>query len=328
LAEKGKDENAVDSSYLFIKLVMLAPKTKSKGVVLVQINYDTAKVDKIESIYGPQVQYTQTLTSESPWSDFFDFITEKKFKSQFVRNATQDLQATASKVLGANNFDSAIIKDVIKFHDKKKFSNIYEMFYHELCRVLYDKELELMIGTEFVLQHEIDSHYAEKSKIADAEKKDLDENVAAVDDFFSPDPDRIYIDSSPMVAPVSGIPIFNLRAGMEIMVKINNTTSIGNKYNTYFNLIDEDGKISPIRSTVEKLKTDSEGHKILVHIKDNIYGKIIETEQVKVKLHQEAEDIQIDDSTDEKSLIMKLLPVIGVAAAIILLIILYILFVS
>ncbi len=73
------------------------------------------------------------------------------------------------------------------------------------------------------------------------------------------------------------------------MVRIDNNSVVGNKYNSMLNLVAEDGKILATRAVVESYKQSPEGHKILLHINGNVYGKVLETEGIKIKLFEASE---------------------------------------
>ena len=95
------------------------------------------------------------------------------------------------------------------------------------------------------------------------------------------------IDVDLVLAPVSGIPVFELEIGDKIMVKLTDRSTKGNY------LIDHlgarvDGTLIPVPAEVIDIEKGEENeYTILCRLGDDAYGKAVETEQVKLKRYDE-----------------------------------------
>jgi hypothetical protein len=95
------------------------------------------------------------------------------------------------------------------------------------------------------------------------------------------------LDVDLVLAPVSGIPVYELTEGDKIMVKINERLPRGKHY---VDLLGArvDGNVIPVPAEIVEIQRNEKNeYTILCKINDRIYGKAIETEQVKLKKYDE-----------------------------------------
>lgn len=271
-----------DDDILFIKTCYIIPSTSSIGVTIIQVGLSQKKIEKIDTALAVRSSLNMNLAVDQSWATFYETISSIKFSGNYNHKISLDIDNILTKSISGTNFESIIVKDIIKFFQKGSMNSIIDILQPEISRVVFDKNIKLSLATETISRYDRDNY----KKIENEEAKENAENVAPLfqtDSFFNaPDLDAL-IATSLIVAPVSGMPIFELKPGMEIMVKLDHASSLGRHYNTKFGLLQDDGRVLPIRATIEKVKSDQEGHKLLVRIDKGIYGKIIETEQVKVK---------------------------------------------
>jgi len=281
------DNVNVEESFVYVKFIIASSDNANFGIILLKISSDRCEVETIDAVYGLRDARGQSVKETDSWTNCYEYIAKKKFSSEFNAKLTTDLINTVTNVLRSPSHDNSVVREIIGYHEKKNLNRIRDMVFSEISRILFDKHLILNVDTEFILLHEVEE-FMNKKTTRDAPEKE--KTIAAADNFFVLKDGGTLIPCAPLLGPVTGVPIFTLKAGQEIMIRIDNTSELGNKYNNYFNLIDEDGKIRPIKARIAAIKSDNEGHKLLVHIQESIYGKIVETEQIKVKLFAEDED--------------------------------------
>ncbi len=106
---------------------------------------------------------------------------------------------------------------------------------------------------------------------------------------------------SPILSPVKGIPVTDLKIGNKIMVKIE---LVSEKANYYIHLykLKEDGVIRPLPAEVVDIKSySSDGAiEIMAKIDEGVFGKCVEEEiQVKVRIFDPKEDYSIEKNNKE-----------------------------
>ena len=274
-------ENA-NASYLFYKIHLRSIKSNIYGIILVKINMENKVMEMLDAAVSSFSHFLNTLTLRSSWSDHYQFITNKKFSGDFNSSLTNDIVNQLRILIeGRSSFDN-VTPDLITYYQKDDIKSIMEIFKPPIARICFDKNVTIDLNMEIALKHEISEFNEDqlKKKFPNEEKSDS----MPKESFFEEDKEMILLDCVPVLAPANGIPIFRLTPGQSIFVKILHTFSIPH-YSNYkaSEWIDEEGKIISKKGVVVKTKFEEGKHKILLHLYDNVYGKIIESEQIKVK---------------------------------------------
>jgi hypothetical protein len=287
---KPAPEAGGSASLLFVKMCFVSQGTGQYGVGLVKIDVTAKTVEKVDAIAALNSQYIDNISTMSTAVAFVEFISSKRYERKFNEKTTAEIISTLKQVVeGQRGVEKDTnVADFIAFAKKKDINSIHHSILPYLSRVLYDKKkIDLDVAVEFTTQAEVDQYFAGQEAARQASSPAPSEAPApVVDDFFNIGEDRVVLLSHPVLSPVTGVSISNLKPGLEIMVRIDNNNVLGNKYNTLFNLVAEDGRIQPRQATVHAIRSDPDGHKILVNFQGNTFGKIVETEQVKIKLFE------------------------------------------
>jgi hypothetical protein len=148
-----------------------------------------------------------------------------------------------------------------------------------LMKPLNDRNVLIETSSEYVSNDEMSSRRAERNKpVKKDESTVTKEPVEKIKDA---------IDVDLVLAPVSGIPVYELSKGDKIMIKINEKHPKG-KYYIDFLGTRVDGNIIPIPAEVTEIKRNEKNeYSILCKIDEKIYGRAVETEQVKLKKYDE-----------------------------------------
>ncbi len=283
--------SSLEAQLLFVKICFTSPSSGGRGVAVIRINGMTKIVEKIDNMSSNSSQYIDNISTMSPVVHFLDFLTQKRFRMDFVQKTTGEVNTCLKQAIEGNNpmEAAAIINDLIKFVNANDVMAIKPIFHPHLMRALYDKKLDIDVGVEITTQNKIDAYFKDQQanqKPADTESAP---SAVPVEDIFNVGEGKILLDCTPVLSPVNGLSINKIKPGMDIMVRIDNSSIQGSKFNNLFNLITEEGKISPRSATVENVKIDGNTHKLLIVFGNNVYGKLIEAELVKIKLAEEAD---------------------------------------
>ncbi|HMB00202.1 MAG TPA: hypothetical protein VKS21_04380 [Spirochaetota bacterium] len=281
-----KTEKDNEAEFIYLKIILSSNKNNYFGIAFAKINSNTKQIEKIDSVISQYTQYLNNITLDTPWHAFIDFISDKKLSGDFAQKITKDIQDALEKELN----EPKVIDDIIQDHQKKKFRETLENISPSIYRLLFDRKTNLQITTEALSAAQIDAHYQQQTNRTEETDTDMSEKSGSeATDIFDLSPENLLLDCSPVLSPVKGIPIFNLQPGMDIMLKILNNTEAGIEYNKKFELITPEGKILPKKATIIKINYQDEEYRILAKIDENIFARIVETEQVKIKPFQQEE---------------------------------------
>ncbi|MBN8215199.1 MAG: hypothetical protein J0L75_01085 [Spirochaetes bacterium] len=287
---KPAPEAGGSPSLLFVKMCFVSTGSGQCGVGLIRINATTKSLEKVDALASLDSQYIDNISTMSPAVAFEEFISKNRYQREFNAKTTAEVISTLKQVVeGQRGMEKDTnIADFLAFAKKNDLNSIQHAILPYISRALYDKKkLDLDVAVEFTTQSAVDQYFAGQEADRQAQAAPAaDVPAPVVDDFFNIGEDRVVLLSHPVLSPVTGVSISNLKPGLEIMVRIDNNNVLGNKYNTLFNLVAEDGRIQPRQATVHAIRSDPDGHKILVNFQGNTFGKIVETEQVKIKLFE------------------------------------------
>ncbi|MFN4217233.1 MAG: hypothetical protein ACK4HQ_07530 [Brevinematales bacterium] len=111
----------------------------------------------------------------------------------------------------------------------------------------------------------------------------------------------VILDVSLVLSPISGVPIYELKEGTKIFIKITEQTSRGQYFNDLLGA-NEGGEILPVPATVKKVSKEGKIYTVLVEIGPGIYGKSLDEDTVKVKLYDSAQDKRKAQKTIEPAM--------------------------
>ena len=154
-------------------------------------------------------------------------------------------------------------------------------------RALMEKKINIMCFVERMPFHEY-CRLIEENNTKPVKKKHKG--------IFDIDPNYKLINCYPVVAPVEGVPIFSIKENDTIFVKIT-------KKDLPFFQIDHNSEQNDlvVKGTISKVEFHGGSCSILLYFKDNIYGKLIETENIKLKIA--SRDTSIDTVNPNPNLV-------------------------
>jgi len=219
-----------------------------------------------------------------PWDKYEQLILELKWKGNFNANLTSSIMDNF-KEISAEDIKTNQLYDYANSYD---YNSLDTYLFDTINRVVHDKNLVLETSIQEVTAEEFAQTKEKRyNKVEDKSTSETELEEGAV-----------ILNIQPILAPVKGKPIYELKIGDRIMTKIIPNTDRANYFIDLLGLRVEN-HIKPIATEVIDIKSDgkSEPLEILTRIGPGIYGKCIEDErQVKLRLY----DALIDGPLTQK----------------------------
>lgn len=247
--------------------------TNSFGLFIIFLNEELRMVENLIAVVS-HFSSLYDVDPTLPWYTLEENLINIKWKGDISVNITIDLQ---------NYLESALDRDrgnelyqLVKNNDITRMESLLQAI---LMKPLNDRNVQVETNSEYVSNEEMSLRRTERNKQVKEDKSTATKEPAGkIKDT---------IDIDLVLAPVSGIPVYELTKGDKIMIKINDKLPKG-KY--YIDLLGTrvDGNIIPVPAEITEIrKNEKNEYSILCRIDENIYGRAVETEQVKLKKYDE-----------------------------------------
>lgn len=219
------------------------------------------------------------LEPHEDWSRYREFIANVKWKGNFNANLSASLIDQFKKFSQEMNSISMLYENVSNYDYNAMDITLYDL----INRIIHDKNLIL----ETAIQEVTPTEY--RAATTDApEQQEAAEAVETREESFGVEDDAVILPVKPIVAPVRGKPIYELRIGDKLMVFLQPQSDRANYFIDKLNLR-EDNEVKPTPGEVIDIKAGSGKNNptdILTLIAPGIYGKFTEIEkQVKLKIY-------------------------------------------
>jgi hypothetical protein len=247
--------------------------TNNYGLFIVFLNEELRIVENLivaVSHYSSLYEIDPSL----PWYSLEEYLINMKWKGDVAVNITIDLQ---------NYLESSLDRDrgtelytLVRNNEHNKIESLLQVL---MMKPLNDRSIQVDTLTEQVSNEELTARRAERNRPREVNEP-VQESTLDVRSKNAIEVDLV-------LAPVSGIPVYELAEGDKIMVKINDRVPRGRHY---VDLLGArvDGNVIPVPAEIVEIKRNEKNeYSILCKIDDRVYGKAIETEQVKLKKYDE-----------------------------------------
>lgn len=237
--------------------------------------------NSFESFNAVVSTYSDLYNTEphEEWTKYREFIANIKWKGNYNANMTASIMEHLKKFSEEMNSISILYDHVCDYD-----YNAMDLILFDLInRIIHDKNLVIESAIQEITPEEF------RATLSGSEQgRGEDTAVPSATDGFSVEDDAVILPVKPIVAPVKGKPIYELRVGDRLLVYIQPQSDRANYFIDLLNL--RDGKdIKPTAGEVIDIKAGSGKNNptdILALISPGIYGKFTETEkQVKLKLY-------------------------------------------
>ncbi len=276
-----------EKTTIIIKGRFKATASSSFGVFIVFMDNSSKNIEKFDVV----ASHFSTLYENNisiPWNEIENLITKLKWKGEYATSLTHDVQATLEDLFQAGTGRSGEIWSNIK---KLQFNKVENIFEEVLARPTSDKNIKVDIAIETLPSSQIEA--IRKNK-AESGSKDIlsaltpssqQENQQKQEkESYIPEDSAVLLEVSLVLSPVSGVPVYELKEGDKIFIKITEQSNRGQYFIDLLNA-SQDGEILPIPATVVKVTKEGKIYVVIVNIGPGIYGKSLDEDTVKVKMY-------------------------------------------
>ncbi len=225
------------------------------------------------------------LEPHEDWMKYREYIANVKWKGNFNANMTSSIMDHFKRFQEEMNSITLLYDSICDYDYNAMDMSLYDI----VNRIIHDKNLIL----ETAIQEITPQEYRAGITGPDQQKEDAGGEAIPANDGYSVEDDAVILPVKPIVAPVKGKPIYDLRVGDKLMVYLQPQSDRANYYIDMLNLREENG-IRPTMGEVIDIKAGSGKNNptdILTLVAPGIYGKFTETEkQVKLKLYNAETD--------------------------------------
>jgi hypothetical protein len=262
-----------EDNFVILKGRFKAVDTNTYGLFIIFFNEYTGTLNKLMAI-ASHYSSIHDIDPHLPWYMIEENITDLRWKGDIAVNISIDLQNYMES--GLDRDRGSELFSFIKNNDESRIDSLLQAL---LIKPLGDRNLQIEAVSEHVSKESMKNIRKEREKPRAKEPSKKPSAAAAHE------PEAVDVDL--VLAPVSGIPIYELHVGDVIMVKLIDRTT-RNRY--YIDLLGArvDGNIIPVPAEVIEINKGKDAeYVILCKLKENIIGKAVETEQVKLKRYDE-----------------------------------------
>lgn len=284
-ADISQDTFLDDGKYIIIKGRFKSQELTLFGLFIIIFNPN----EQIE-IYNIVVSPSSGVFNLEPhigWEKYEETILDLKWKGNFNNSMTIPLMEQLKNITADDKTKNQLFESIHNYD----YDNVEILLGDIIYRIIHDKNLNLEIGIQEITREEFINVKENKAK---ANETSISKKGYNVEDG------SVILPLQPILAPVKGKPLYEMKIGDRIIAKI---VPKSERENYFIDLLDlrlED-HIKPIACEVIDIKANSKTDpiEILVQIGPGIYGRIIEEErQVKLRIY----DPKIDGPMTKKTI--------------------------
>lgn len=278
-----------DGNLLIIKGRFKSTSMNLYGQLIIYFNSE-ARIDSY-SIVISTYSDTYNLEPHTGWEKYEEFIADLKWKGHFYSSMTASLMDGLARLSEESRIVSELFANTYNYDYDKMELTLHDC----INRIVHDKNLIIETGIQEVTRDEY--RQARNAKPATPES---DSDLPAQDSSDS-EKGSVIISVKPILAPVNGKPLYSLRIGDYIMVRVVPNTDRANYFIDVLKLREED-KIKAAPAEVIDIKAGkakNEPIEILTELGPGIFGKFYEDEsQVKLRMYDPRMDGSLPGSKE------------------------------
>lgn len=288
---------SVKQQSLYLKLNALGDQSHTHSICLVEYDIGTKELREIMILTGNLASFRHLPGIGASAMTLKEALKQQRYSGAYMEKPTKDIQGELEDLLRANdNIERQMFEEVLQAHRQERYQQLIYQFKPVLRRALYERQVQISLVTEIIEHDATPELTEEKEDERSTEEKEQvfhysDPHQKIFDDFFILSHNESLLPAEVHIAPVSGMPIYDLQIGDIIHIQIKAESSEAKDFLSENHLLNENGSTEPVEATVFNIRHHPEvGSMIFVHIKESFYGKIIEKDPVKVQVvNQEAE---------------------------------------
>lgn len=281
----------IENNNVFIKGRFKSSSLNLYGLFLLMFN----SKGEINS-YNVVVSTFSSIYDKEPhlgWDVFEETIIDHRWKGNCNTSMTTSLISQFENI----NNDPYQRSQLYKSINDYDYRGAEAFLFDSINRVIQDKNMVLETGIQEVSYEEIEAIKKRR------DGKDADNTQGTSSSNSKIEEGAKILETSVVLAPVKGKPLYDLKIGDKIMQRIEPSTGQANYFIDLYNLRVEN-RIKPIPGEVIDIKAKSKNDpiEIITRIDDTVYGKSIEDErQVKVRLYDQRLDGEFQTFSKKKS---------------------------
>ena len=226
------------------------------------------------------------LDPSTPWNKFEEYIVDRKWKGNYIHSMTTSISDAFNKFPEDPKSMNSLYESVYNYN----YDQMDVILHDTINHLIHDKNLIMETIIQEITQQELQNIKEDRSKPQKQDEETKDEKK---------DDRNVILKIKPVLAPLNGKPIYELRVGDKIMVKIIPASEKENYYIELNELRDENKSIRPIPATVIDIKSSSKSNptEILTEIMSGVYGLCLEDEKlIKLKLYDPEVDALLKET--------------------------------
>lgn len=270
--------------YIVLKIRLRSEALNFYSVAVLIIDRELKLMEKLDVLASRIPTFYHNCISQS-WEEVQNEIIKQVIEGKNLTNLSKSVSTAIEKIFLNEDIDY-IIKLID--NDINKFITILQ---ESINRALLKGDAKLE-----VIKHDVNS--IDKNVTSEDVTEELAELENENINFDVPDGVSV-IPVKAVLAPVSGIPLYELTIGDKIYVNIDTSFERAKEYIEYFDALQDD-KLIPLPAEILEIMVDmNNNYIILVKLDESTYGQIIEEEKVKIKRWDEDEIIDESLSHEE-----------------------------
>ena len=292
MADPNRDSvlSWVNSNYMIIKGAVKANQTKIYSLFIIIMNEEKRIIEHI-NVVASRFSVINDISSGVPWYIFYENLNKLKLKGDVSYRITADLQTSLEQSLEKDRGNELLT--YLKNNEQTKVDSLIQSIF---IKPLSDKNMIIEVASENISKQDYEKIIKDRKEPVDRKLPQTQKRTIKGD----------VVDIDLVLAPVSGVPIYKLKKGDRIMVKIINN-SVKAKYHIDTIGLRIDENIIPLQAEIIQIKKNPQNeYMVLCKLKDGVFGKATETESVKLKTFDQiittrpdVEDV-IRQETDKK----------------------------
>jgi hypothetical protein len=257
---------------------------------IVQDNLDDMAIISFTFNYGGDDAGAGLILYNSILKDFYKiFIAlpiDKKTYAIDISDSAVDFYYKLNDIVNSDELNGELISEM-----RNRFQSLHKGAVYDLIKSSEQDEVKKLIyqvlrdfiGEQIILEARIEYMNSLKVDLLLHPGK-VDEKSEESKEEFDEFANIQMIDVVPLLSPTKGVRISNLKREDQVLVVLDRKNPLGYKLLKSMNLMVDD-RVKPVNSEVYSVKyKKNEGYKLIVRITNDLYGRAVEEEDVKVKV--------------------------------------------
>ncbi len=280
----------MEESILILKARFKSNSLSLYGILLLIFNrnHDLDSYNAVVSTYSS----IYDLEPHQGWEKFEESILDIKWKGSYNNSMSGSLMEHLNSIAGDERLKNQLYEHLSNYD----YDNAEVMIYDTVNRIIHDKNLIIEIGIQEASPEEFRETKEKRTKAqpAAADKSPVEDGSAI-------------LPVEPILSPVKGKPLYELKIGDKIMARI---VPNSDRANYFIDLLDlrTDSGFKPIPCEIIDIKSAGKNSpvEILSQIGPGIYGRCTEEEkQVKLRIYDPLNDGPQVTRVDGKKLLAR-----------------------